>query len=382
MVPREGTRGPPVLRQICAAIVGPLWLFGSSDRAAIVARVTHVARFQGSISRSTASVALVAVLTAGCGSGAPGSADGSPIVATVANVPITVSELQGEMAHRARRPGQFNTSQARAALLDDLIGFQALLARARTEGYDRDPEMRARFERMLVDKLRETRLEPELAAVSVSDDDIATYYEAHRNDYSTPAQVRAAVIRVGVPVRGTPAVRALRVARIGDARTQALALPAGSRGFGAVAVQHSDHRASRYLGGDVGWLAEGVASDAWPPAVVAAAFALSGSDEVSDVLEADGARFLVKQIARKPPAVQPLERVKATIHRHLLKAKRKASEERWHAQIRAETEIDINTAALAALPALPAPPPSPGRAESAHGTGNGTRAGPPGLPRS
>jgi hypothetical protein len=72
-----------------------------------------------------------------------------------------------------------------------------------------------------------------------------------------------------------------------------------AEGFSVLSVDHSEHAASRYKGGVVGWLEREGGMDAWSKAVAEIAFSLKEPGEVSAVTARPEGVFLVRYMALK-----------------------------------------------------------------------------------
>jgi parvulin-like peptidyl-prolyl isomerase len=194
----------------------------------------------------------------------------------------------------------------------------------------------------------------------VSEDEIAAHYAAHEAEYRLPARARAAWIFVDVPKRAD----ADRVAQLGRraaaAREAALALPATTAGFGAVALEYSDDPATRYTGGEIGWIhaAQGDAFR-YGPEVLAAALALSAPGEVSPVLRTEHGFALVRLMAREAEAPAPLEKLRPGIRNLLLREKRATVRREFQRELLAGLEVRVDESALAAVEPLAAPAAAP-----------------------
>jgi hypothetical protein len=250
-----------------------------------------------------------------------------------------------------RRGGLRSAALDRKALLDEMIDYEVLLVQALEAGLDQDPEVRRSYHNLLVGKLRQQMLQPRIEAVEVTDEEVERYYQAHIDDYTRPARVRLAILHLEThPTMSDEKREAIR-ARMTEAHEKAKEIPPEVRGFGPLSIDYSAHQASRYKGGDIGWLSEG-RDYRWPEPVVSAGFALDRSGEVSDVIETEEGLYLVRLLDRRPAEVAPLETVAARIRHKLLLEKRREVEETFLAEKRAATRpIKIYPEALASVPA-------------------------------
>jgi hypothetical protein len=160
-------------------------------------------------------MALVLAWAPGCGSRpdrppAAGTAlpapDLGPVVARVGDMPIHASEVAAQ-AQRTGRP----IRQA----LDELIRFQLLAERARLQlGAKADPGPPA--DTLLVQRLLERDLEPNLRPRDIPDEDLRRAYEQVKNHYVRPRMVEVGLLSVytGTGMKPEPRARAQETARL------------------------------------------------------------------------------------------------------------------------------------------------------------------------
>lgn len=301
--------------------------------------------------------------------GAPAADAGPTVLARAGDVTIDVEEFRAEMARRGGHvPGAYATVEQRRALLDEMIQSRALALAAIAAGYDRDPEFRAAVERMLGTRYLREHLDEQLSNVSVSEDEIAAFYESHRDEYLTPARARAAWVLIRVPRKATPEAVEKARERAEAAREEALALPGTERNLGDVARRLSEDAATRYTGGEIGWIYESQGeSYRLGPEFVHEVFALSGPGSLSPVLRHELGFYFLKLVEREGAAPAPLEKMAPGIRSRLLKQKQEATRAAFFARLLGGTQIAIDESALAAIqPLAPAekperePPPLPG----------------------
>jgi parvulin-like peptidyl-prolyl isomerase len=286
-----------------------------------------------------------------------------PVLATVGDRQITVEDLTREVERRraARRP-----VPDKEALLQEMVSLEALRQRAEAAGLLNDPQVQHELTTLLVSRLRERELAPKQDAVSVSSEEIRAEYERDLARYTRPAKTRLALLALPADAQMSPAARAELRTRLNDARRKALASPAPSD-FGTLAVDYSDDQASRYRGGDIGWLDAGKFSSRWPREVLEAGFALD-HHAVSEVIETPAGFYLVMKTDSRPGSTVPLPEVEQTLRKSLSAAKRRALETAFREETvraagavvdaRALAAVDIRLPALAAAKAPDSQPPA------------------------
>ena len=253
------------------------------------------------------------------------------------------------------RPGPADSPQARTEALDRLVERATLAAAARQAGLERDPETAAQIESLLIARLQEVRLAPQLAAVKVSDDEVRARYDAQRaSAYTQPEAVRVALLWFNT--RGQqPLVDRYRP-RLERIRAEVTAggdqFPVAA-GFGPAAVGNTEHKPSRLIGGDLGWLELRPGSDPWHQAVLELAAPLQNPGDLSNIVADMNGLFLVRLIERRAVALKPLDAVSAEIRKGLVEEQRKRLQEEFTHRIVSQAQPKRFPAALAALADLP-----------------------------
>lgn len=273
------------------------------------------------------------------------------VLATVGTTTITVAEFEQEMARRGGgQPGAFATPEQRQSLLDQLVLEHSLLAAAHAAGYQRDPEVVAVTERMMVARLRQDRLDPRLAQLSVSDEEVAAFYRAHHAEYAVPERVRAAIVFIEVHPNASEEKRAERQQRAEAALAEARGLDPSIRHFGPVARAYSDDRASRYQGGVIGWLVDHPSQTyRWAPEVVEAIFALGQPGEIGPLVDTDEGYYLVRLVDREAATSRPVELLADGIRRRLLRERREQLEAAFLAEIAATVAVEVDADLLGSV---------------------------------
>jgi peptidyl-prolyl cis-trans isomerase C len=280
------------------------------------------------------------------------------VLATVAGRNLTAADFR--YWWETRHPGA-DTPALRTEVLERMIERTALAEAARQAGLDRDPAIASQIDALLIARLQETRLQARLDALTVSDEDLQTRYEAAKQSaFTQPESTRVAVLWFNT--RGQLPLEARYRPRLEQARTQVLqnaAVYPVDAGFGPLAIGNTEHRASRLTGGDLGWLDAGPSSDPFRTTVMEVAAALKQPGEVSAVVTAPSGLFLIRLLERRDPTVKPLSTVGPELRQKLLEERRQALRDEFACEILAQTAIERFPKPLESLSNLPAAPALP-----------------------
>lgn len=250
--------------------------------------------------------------------------------------------------------GGRHDAQTRQQALDELAERARLVQAALDAGLDRDPLVRAEISRLLAARLKEQSLTPrlrEVAATPVPESRLRELYTAGEARFRVPEKRQVAVLWLnpnGEPQRATQYADKLATAR--DWLSNNADLKAHpDQGFSVLSVDHSEHAASRYQGGMIGWLERAGGMDAWSKAVAEIAFSLTEPGAVSPVVTRPEGVFLVRYMAQQPAVLRPFETVKSEL------------EQAERARLRQAAEAAFQLAIAEKYPVQKPAPPAPAK---------------------
>jgi peptidyl-prolyl cis-trans isomerase C len=270
---------------------------------------------------------------------------------------LTKDDLEAE---RGRRGPSIGTQQ----IVDEWIRFQATLIKAQAAGYDRDPELRAQWERFLVSRFQEDALaKREKAALEITESELRDHYKEHAEDFRIPEAVRLSVLFVQSARQATAAKRQELAGEVEALQLKAATMDA--TGFGELIRLRSEDQSTRYRDGDVGWLVDGVTETHWEPPVLKAAYKLRHPGDLSPVVETDKGFYIIRLREHRPSNLLPFDEVKDRL-RHLLTQRRlREQQDQFTREMRAGLDIRVNQPLInsltpQAVATEPSAPPLPG----------------------
>lgn len=287
---------------------------------------------------------------------APAVAFKSNTVAVVAGVEISSETLKAELKKQFRVvPEGGLTVEEKLAALDGLVRNEAIYAQALAKGFNQTQEMQARIKQLVVAQFKEREFKS--ATPTVSDQEVQAAYENSSDRFAQPAAVRGAAIFLSVP--GTATVERKAEFR---ARAEALLVEAKSvadeTAFAKLVAQHSEDQATRYRGGDLGWLTHGASSV--EAALAEALFALKAPGDFASLVQTSRGVYIAKLTEKRTAARKPLAEVRETIRYQLLREKTAQAERGFHAAMKAGIDITVNRELVESI-SLPAPKDAPPR---------------------
>jgi peptidyl-prolyl cis-trans isomerase D len=149
------------------------------------------------------------------------------------------------------------------------------------------------------------------AGMQPTDDDLKKFYDDNIAHYQTAAQMRASLILISVAPNASPDDKAKAKQKADALLAQVKAHPDD---FAKVAEQNSQDPASASKGGDLGYFGRGMMAGG--QAFDDAAFKLK-KDEISDVVPTDVGLLILKATDVKPSVTQPFDTVKDALAKDL-----------------------------------------------------------------
>lgn len=228
---------------------------------------------------------------------------GSPetVLATIAGENITVGDLQAQIAqYPEMQRAQFATLEAKNNVLDRLVQERVWLRSAKLAGYDTKPDVAAQLAQQRSSTiLRAYFNQVVVGRAKPGDEEIESYYAAHKADYTTPERV--AWRHILLPTQKDAARVRAEIAKGLD--------------FEQAAKKYSTDFVSKDSGGWLGYLTVGgVAPDSFAndPKLSATAFTL-GSKQISDPVQSPRGWHLLMVDQHDSVSVKPLEGVRSSI---------------------------------------------------------------------
>jgi hypothetical protein len=225
-----------------------------------------------------------------------------------------------DLAYRLREHyGGRTDEKTRKTALNDLVRRAQFAQEAIDAGLADDPVLNAEVNRLLEARLRESKLNPLLKQPpEVSEEHLRKLYQAQIKRFQSPETRQVAVLWLD---SGPDPDKARRYEeRLDQARRFALENKDISdhpeKGFSVLGADYSEHSASRFRGGLVGWLGSQGNLDPWSKAVAAIAFTLGEKGEISEVTIRPEGVFLVRLVDRKSAVTRSFESVAATLKRN------------------------------------------------------------------
>jgi peptidyl-prolyl cis-trans isomerase C len=261
---------------------------------------------------------------------------------------VTVEEFERRInAQSPYMRARYTSLDKKKEFLETLVRVQLMANEARRRGLDKTPEVADSINQQL---MRELLKVDRASAKAVTDKETKDYYDANKNVYMKPEEVRASVIVV------KDAATARKV--LADPR-----LKGSESDLHSLASEYSEDAATKNLGGDLGFFND--SNKSIPKQYAEAAFNLSKEGDVSSPFKTKDGLAIIKLTGRHAAVVNSFEMVKTDLRNRLAQIKQDEANKALIAQLIEKANVTIDEAKLEAVhidvpaAAAAAPPATP-----------------------
>lgn len=255
-------------------------------------------------------------------------------LARVGDTVITVGDFAERLGSQSPYlRARYASPERRREFLDNMIRFELLAIEANKEGLgDSEPVQRVRKQMMVQRMMTELFEDRGIKLADITENEIKAYYDAHREEFQKPAQVRASHILVQ------------REALAKKLLTQLQAGPRDMQMFRELAKQHNIDRETKGRLGDLRFFGEQASDDPAEPKVPAAlrkaAFTLKKVGDLYPEVIGTEAGFHVLRLTGKRAALdRSLDDARRLIQNRLWRDKRQEAIDAFVEDLRNKAHI-------------------------------------------
>ncbi len=261
---------------------------------------------------------------------------GDKVLAKVGHYTLTMKQFQNQIDNL---PPQLqvaiaHNSEMKEQFLQRWVQITLLAEAARSEGLEKDPEVKAQIQELKNTILAQAFAEKALKnKVKVTDKEVTDYYNAHKDEFTTPEQVKARHILVKVPADSDKKVWEQAKEKASKIRQELLK----GADFGKLAKQYSGDPGTKDQGGDLGYFAKG----RMIPEFEKAAFSLEVG-QISQPVKTVFGYHIIQIEDKKPAKVRSFDQVQNQIRHKLTMEKQGEVLEKIMAQLKAKYPVELH----------------------------------------
>ena len=273
----------------------------------------------------------------------------NPVVAKVANKEVRAEEVKKYLSKTPiRRIGKISERAAKGRL-KEMLTSEALYQEALRLGIDEDPDVKHKIRQIIIQKLFEKKVNKPVEEWQISEKELQDYYEAHKNQFYRPEQVRIADIFIALPKDATPEQRAERRRVAEEVLQKALGAGGDKLGFSQLVRQYSDVP-QRYRRGDTGYFDKEGNPVGLEKPLIEAAFELKEKGQIADrVIETSDGFHVIMLVGRRSEIKKELKDLAPALKRRMKREELAKRREALIEEVKKKSNITIDDAAFAQL---------------------------------
>ncbi len=228
----------------------------------------------------------------------------SKILAKVGGIAITEADIDATIKALGARGQGYNSPQGRRAVLEQIVAKQLFLAEAKKNLYENDAKFKADLAVVKEEMLANFAIEKAISSVTITDDEVKTFYEEHKNEFVSGESVEASHILVDNEEKANEILADIK---------------AGKISFADAAKANSSCPSSEQ-GGSLGQFSKGQ----MVPEFDAAVFAMEVGD-ISDPVKTQFGYHLIHLTAKNESSALPFEQIKDNLAQKVLTDKQQVA---------------------------------------------------------
>lgn len=262
------------------------------------------------------------------------------VIAKVGSIKIYKDELLQELKYRGINSID---DSGKEIVLNQLIDRKLFLNKAYELSLEDDPKIIRNFENMLIGSVKKRYIHNEIENIKITDEDIKEYYEKNKDEFFIPQKREFAILFF----KKHKKERAYRKEQISKSFNFIIdlynsdKLPSSKDGFGKYSIKYSEHQASRYRGGIIGWFRK-AQMNIWEERVLKRGFELKELGEMSDIIETDRGYYLIRLTNLVESKYKELKSTKRLIRHKLILEKQTYIKSTFENSLKNSFDISIN----------------------------------------
>ena len=243
------------------------------------------------------------------------------VLAVVDGTEIKMKDVQDILGRLdPQRAAMYDNEPGHRAILEELVNMELFYRYGQQQKVSANPEFERNLESLKKDLTRKFAIDNLLGGVTVTDEEVAAYYEKNKDKFEVPESVRASHILVSDDVEMKKVQEDLK----------------GGMSFEDAAKKHSTCP-SKEQGGDLGFFSKGL----MVPEFETAAFAMKAGETTPEPVKTQFGLHLIKVTEKKEASVRPLAEMKDELREGLLNEKKAKVYQDQLTKLREESKVEI-----------------------------------------
>jgi len=278
--------------------------------------------------------------TSGATASTAAADDIGEVLATVNGIQVGSKEFEEAASRRTPESGDSLSIDEKKEVMDRLVEEKLLYKAALEKGLDKDPKV----QKVMVNTLLREVVYANVRNSDFTDQELETYFEAHKDDFVVPEKVQIKRILVKVKEDLPDDKAKAEAERI---RGEAVKNPDS---FKDLAAKYSEDPYRR-RGGDVGFVAQ-AGKPGLDQAVVDKAFTLNVGD-ISEVFKGEDGYNIITVANKRERVERTFQQMKGSVLRKVKNDKLKEMYDQYVASLKTGAQVNVDEAKLGAVDISP-----------------------------
>lgn len=243
---------------------------------------------------------------------------------------LIIQEFKKKEKEGATIPSYVIDDRIQTIIREEFGGDRSAFVRTlRSQGYTITKFKEIERDKIIVQAMRQAYVKEDFL---ISPTQIQAYYDKHRQDYTTPEQIKLRMIVLREDDSSDTGLAGGKEEMAREIRTK---LQSGAE-FGRMAQMYSEDPSTQASEGDWGWIDKKTLSEE----LTSRAFSLRAG-EISDVIRIGNSYYIMMVEARKNATTKPISEVRDEIEQNLVQQEKMKEFQRWIDTLRQNAYIKI-----------------------------------------
>lgn len=243
---------------------------------------------------------------------------------------LIIQEFKKKEKEGATIPSYVIDDRIQTIIREEFGGDRSAFVRTlRSQGYTITKFKEIERDKIIVQAMRQAYVKEDFL---ISPTQIQAYYDKHRQDYTTPEQIKLRMIVLREDDSSDTGLAGGKEEMAREIRTK---LQSGAE-FGRMAQMYSEDPSTQASEGDWGWIDRKTLSEE----LTSRAFSLRAG-EISDVIRIGNSYYIMMVEARKNATTKPISEVRDEIEQNLVQQEKMKEFQRWIDTLRQNAYIKI-----------------------------------------
>lgn len=264
------------------------------------------------------------------------------VLAKMDGLTLTTGEIEQRLnSQSAFVRARFKERDEKLKFVDQQMRVEVLAREAMELGYHKSPDVQDALKKIIVQKLTREKFDSAVRPQEITDEELAAYYEKHRDEYNKAEMVRLAHIVISYGPDDSTKAAALQSATQVATAAKNEKLLGDRKHFKGLVAKHSDDAETKKVGGDLRYLTKAQLTEKYGQEVADAAFGMTDINQVVGPIAGKTGFHILKRTGHRKAIVRTLDQVKNPIRNVLYREKRSENFDKYVDELKKKFNVTV-----------------------------------------